>query len=167
MTKPYCGTFWAHSSFRHKPTVLLHSCKTRPQRWQGAPHRAGQSSKTRTFVPVFYLWWRSLCEELLNVSAVRVLADGGLRGGFGSGRPGRLPVRSGFIRQRFNRGCSLHAPWHGYWNRKHVSTVHFDTPAVFYVCVIPADRPRAHNLPELIYINRRLCKHTAVSMFIL
>lgn len=61
MTKPYCGTFCAHSSFRHKPTVLLHSCKTRPQRWQGAPHRAGQSNKTRTFVPVFYLRWRSLC----------------------------------------------------------------------------------------------------------
>lgn len=134
----------------------------------GRARRTGQDNPTKQG-PLFlcFIWGEGACVELLNASAVRVLADGGLCGGFGSGRPGRLPVRSGFIRQCFNRGCSLHAPWHGYWNRKHVSTVHFDTPAVFYVSVIPADRPRAHNLPELIYINRRLCKHTTLSMFIL
>lgn len=55
MTKPYCGTFCAHSSSRHKPTVLLNSCKTRPQPWQEALHRAEQSARTRSFVPGFYL----------------------------------------------------------------------------------------------------------------
>lgn len=139
MTKPYCGTFCAHSSSRHKPTVLLNSCKTWPQ-----PGRTIQQNKDLCswilpeLKPVWRRWMSLLC----------VLADGGLCGGFCSSWPGRLPIRSGFIRQCFNRGCSLHAPWHGHWNCKHVFTVRF----VF--CVYNPNRlTKLSHISELIYIN--------------
>ena len=41
MTKPNCGTYRAHSSSKHKPTVLLNSCKTRPQPSGGRAAAAG------------------------------------------------------------------------------------------------------------------------------
>lgn len=114
-----------------KPTVLLNSCKTRPQPWQGALQWAEQSNRTRTFVPGFYLRWS------LNVSVLCVHADGDLCSGYGSSWPRWLPIRSGFIWQCFNRGCSLYAPWHGHWNSKYVFTVHSDRSAVVYVFIIP------------------------------
>lgn len=55
MTKPYSGTFCAHSSSSFKPTVLRNSCKTQPQAWQGARHQAEQSNRTKVFVPGLYL----------------------------------------------------------------------------------------------------------------
>lgn len=102
-----------------KPTFLLNSCRTQPQAWQGTLQRPEQFSRTRIFVPsfctFFFLHLRgSLCGGSECLCCVCVLADGGLCGGLGSCRPGRLPVRSGFFWQCFNRGCSLHAPWHGH-----------------------------------------------------
>lgn len=165
MTKPYCGTFCAHSSLRHKSSVLLNSCKTRPQPWRDVLHQSEQSDRTRIFVPWFYLEVKLVW--MCWMSLLYVLADGGLCSGFGSSWPGRMPVCSGFVRQCFNRGCSLHAPRHGHWNCKHVFTVHFDGPAVVYVCIIPTDQSNSSSLLVLIHINRSLCIHTTLWMFIL
>lgn len=104
---------------KHKPTVLLNSCKTRPQPWQGAPRRVEQFGSTRTFVPGASPEVRPARRR--SMSPLCVLADGGLRGGLGGSWPGRLPVRSGFVWQRLNRGCSLHAQRHGYPNSEYVS----------------------------------------------
>lgn len=121
MTKPYCGTFCAHSSSSLKPTVLRNSCKTQPQAWQGARHQAEQPNRTKIFVPGFYLTWS--LSRICRMPLLFVLADGGLCGGFCSSWPGRMPLRSGFIWQCFHRGCSLHASWHGHWNSKYDFTV--------------------------------------------
>lgn len=73
------------------------------------------------------------CEDV-NVTAVcLLLADGGARGGLCGSRPGRLPVRSGFIRQRLHGGCCLHAPRHGHRNRKRSSLSEPSPPTPIHI----------------------------------
>lgn len=131
MTKPYCGTFCAHSSPWHEVHRSLNICKTQPQLWQGARQRVEQSRyRTGLFVCGSYLRW-SLWRCWMSLLCVP--ADGGLCGGFCSSWPGRVPICSRFVWQCFNRGCSLHAPRHGHRNSKHVFTAHRHRPAA--VCL--------------------------------
>lgn len=107
MTKPHCGTFYAHSS-----SDFWNSCKSKPQVWQGAPDRTIQREQGSLF-----LYFPPEVKKL----NVPVVADGGLGGGFCSSGPWRLPVCRRFIGECFHRGCCLHAPRHGHRNGTYAS----------------------------------------------
>lgn len=79
-----------------------------------AEKQVGQSGTARQLHFLDSTW-----AEALNVFAC-VFADGGLCGRFRSSRPGRLPICSRLIWKCCNRGCSLHARWHGHRNCKYV-----------------------------------------------
>lgn len=147
MTKPYYGTFCAHSSSGHKPTVLHSSCKTRPRRW----HSAGQSDRTRIFVswllPAARRGPECLCCVSLQMGVCVVdSAVAGLGGcPYAQGSSGNVSTEDVLY--------MLHGMG--------IETVSVP-PSAFHVSIIPTNHPKSHNPSELIYINRPLCKHSAL-----
>lgn len=83
-----------------------------PSSWERQVEQSRRARQKQQFLD-------STWAEALNVFA-GVSADGGLCGGFRSSWPGRLPIRSRLIWKCCDRGCSLHAQWHGHRNCKYV-----------------------------------------------